>query len=111
MCPFSFPLTTFSTAFVFHSGLRADADYKFFLNPKQNPIMKQIVGIILIIAAIALGIDGMQKFDNSSTSVKFLGITINAENEGGKETAVLELVLAVAALAGGIFLIGNSKGR
>ena len=72
--------------------------------------MKQIVGIVLIILAIVLGIDGVQKFDASQTSVKFLGIQINAENKGGKETAIIELVLAVAALAGGITLIRGSKG-
>ena len=72
--------------------------------------MKQVVGIILIIVAIIMGIDGVQKFDESNTSVKFLGITINAENKGGQETAILELVLAVAALAGGVYLMRSSKG-
>lgn len=72
--------------------------------------MKQVIGAVLIILAIVLAIDGVQKFDESSTSVKFLGIQINAENKGGQQTAVIELVLAVAALAGGIYLVKNSRG-
>jgi hypothetical protein len=72
--------------------------------------MKQVIGAVLIILAIVLAIDGVQKFDESSTSVKFLGIQINAENKGGQQTAIIELVLAVASLAGGIYLVRNSKG-
>ena len=72
--------------------------------------MKQVIGDVLIILAIILGIDGVKKFDESSESVKFLGITISADNESGKETAFLEIALAVAALAGGIYLLKNSKG-
>ena len=71
--------------------------------------MKQIIGVVLIILAIVLGIDGVQKFDESSESVKFLGITLSAENESGKETAFIEIALAVAALAGGVYLLKNSR--
>lgn len=72
--------------------------------------MKQVIGAVLIILAIILGIDGVQKFDSSSETVKFLGIKISAENESGKETAFIEIALAVVALAGGIYLLKNSKG-
>ena len=72
--------------------------------------MKQVIGGILIILAIILGIDGVQKFDASSETVKFLGIKISSENESGKETAFIELALAVIALGGGIYLLKNSKG-
>ena len=71
--------------------------------------MKQIVGIILVVLAIALGIDGVRKFDASSETVKFLGIKISADNESGQTTAFIEIALAVAALAGGITLLRQKK--
>ena len=71
--------------------------------------MKSIIGIILIVLAAALAIDGIRKFDESETNVRFLGIRINAEDSGAKNTAVIQIGLAVIALIGGLYVIKNSK--
>jgi hypothetical protein len=71
--------------------------------------MKSIIGIILIVLAAALAIDGIRKLDESETNVRFLGIRINAEDSGAKNTAVIQIGLAVIALIGGIYVIKNSK--
>jgi hypothetical protein len=71
--------------------------------------MKQIIGILLIIGSLALGYDGIHKLQNSSASVKILGVELNAEDSGGKQTAVVELGLAVIALLGGVYLLRSAK--
>ena len=71
--------------------------------------MKSIIGIILIVLAAALAYDGIRKFDESETNVRFLGIRINAEDSGAKNTAVIQIGLAVIALIGGLYVIKNSK--
>lgn len=74
--------------------------------------MKKIIGAALIILAIALGYDGVQKFQNSSASIKVLGVQIKAEDSGSKQTAYIELGLAVVALLIGYSLLksGRSSG-
>jgi hypothetical protein len=71
--------------------------------------MKQIIGGILIILSIIIGYDGIQKFQDSSADVKVLGIHLKAEDNGQKQTAFIELVLAGLVLAGGLYLIRSSK--
>lgn len=71
--------------------------------------MKQLLGIILIVLAAALAYDGIRKLDASETNVRFLGIKINAEDSGAKNTAIIQIGLAVIALAGGLYVIKNSK--
>ncbi len=71
--------------------------------------MKSILGIILIVLAAALAYDGIRKLDASETNVRFLGIKINAEDSNAKNTAVIQIGLAVLALVGGLYVIKNSK--
>jgi hypothetical protein len=71
--------------------------------------MKQVIGILLILFAIWIGIDGVNKFDDSTADVKFLGIRIHTEDSNRKNTAVLELGLAVLVLGAGVWMI-NQKG-
>ncbi len=71
--------------------------------------MKQIIGALLIIAAIVVGYDGIHKLQNSSGSVKVLGVELNAEDTGAKQTAIVELGLAVIVLLGGVYLLRSPK--
>ena len=71
--------------------------------------MKKIIGIILIIVALLLGYTGITGLQESSGSVKFLGIKISATDKNAKETAYVELAGAVIALAGGMYLVGSRK--
>ncbi|WP_436415599.1 hypothetical protein [Petrimonas sp.] len=70
--------------------------------------MKKIIGIILIVIALGLGYMGITGFQQSTSAVKILGIELRAEDKGGKETAIIQLALAVASLVGGVVLI-NAK--
>ena len=72
--------------------------------------MRRMIGALLILLAIWIGIDGVRKFDASTADVRFLGIKIHTEDEGGKNTAFLELALAVIVLAGGVALV-RSDGK
>lgn len=71
--------------------------------------MKQIIGILLILFAVWIGIDGVNKFDDSTADVRFLGIRIHTEDSNRKNTAILELGLAVLVLASGVYVM-NQKG-
>ena len=64
--------------------------------------MKQTTGIILIIAALFLGFVGINKLQESEETVKFLGISISAEDEEAKEVGYIFLGLAALCLIGGI---------
>ena len=71
--------------------------------------MKRIAAIILIVFALLLGVEGIKKLDDSSESVKFLGITLKAEDEGGKETAFVMIGLGVLCLVGGVMMMSRGK--
>lgn len=71
--------------------------------------MKKIIGIVLIVLAIVLGYNGVQKFQNSSALVKVLGLKIDADNESGKSSAYIQLGLAVLALGAGVFLLKSER--
>jgi hypothetical protein len=71
--------------------------------------MKKVIGTVLIILSIILAIDGVRKFDASDENVRFLGIRIHAEDTDGKQTAFIELGLALVALAGGVSLLNGKK--
>ena len=72
--------------------------------------MRRMIGALLILLAVWLGIDGVRKFDASTEDVRFLGIRIHTEDESAKNTAFLELALAVIVLAGGVTLV-RSDGK
>ena len=71
--------------------------------------MKKIIGILLIVLAIVLGYNGVQKFQKSSASVKVLGLKIDADNESGQSSAYIQLGLAVLALGAGVFLLKSER--
>lgn len=71
--------------------------------------MKSIIGILLILLAVGLSYDGFTKFQDSSASVKVLGIELSAENKGAKQTAFVEIGLGVVSLIAGLYLMRGKK--
>ena len=72
--------------------------------------MKKVIGILLILVALFLGYLGIKGLNESSSSVKILGIEITAQDNESKEKAYIEMGLGVAALIGGVYLISQKKG-
>lgn len=66
--------------------------------------MKQIVPILLIVAGLGLGFMGINTFQDSTANASFLGININASDEGGQMTGILYLVLGAVALVAGAMM-------
>jgi hypothetical protein len=71
--------------------------------------MKQVIGIILIIAAIALGYLGYDKMQNSKAGIKIGDLEISATNKTSNESAYLLLGLGAICLLGGVVLISRGK--
>lgn len=64
----------------------------------------KILGILLIVAGLALGIYGITLFGDSSASVDVLGVELGVEDNDMKTQAFLYIGLGAAALIGGVFL-------
>lgn len=69
----------------------------------------KIIGVILIVASLALGYLGYNKISESTNSVNILGIKIEASDESGKTGGYIFLGLAVILFGGGIYTLRNSK--
>ncbi len=71
--------------------------------------MKQTVGIILLIAALALGYLGFDKMQNSKAGIKIGDLEISATDKTSNESAYLLMGLGAVCLLGGIVLISRGK--
>lgn len=71
--------------------------------------MRTVIGIILIAVALFLAYLGITGLQESTTAVSFFGIELRAEDSGAKEVAIIQIIGAVLALIGGIFLVGKRK--
>ena len=71
--------------------------------------MKQVIGIILIIAAIAMGYLGYDKMQNSKAGIKIGDLEISATDKTSNESAYLLLGLGAICLLGGVVLISRGK--
>ena len=71
--------------------------------------MKTVIGIILIIGALILAYLGITGLQESTSAVNILGIELRAEDSGAKQVAVIELVGAVVAFVGGVYLLSAKK--
>lgn len=69
--------------------------------------MKKILGILLLAGGLTLGYLGLQQFQKSTNSAEILGVEIVANDQGGQQTGVIELILAVVLFAGGIYVLSN----
>ena len=70
---------------------------------------KQAIGIILIVVALGFGYIGANKVADSTKSINFIGIKIDASNEKTKTQGFIYLGIAVVFFAGGIYSLGQSR--
>ncbi len=71
--------------------------------------MEKSLGIILIVLALFLGFAGFNKLNDTGSTVKFLGITISAEDEEKEQTAYILLGAGVLCLIAGISVMQGKK--
>lgn len=71
--------------------------------------MKQTVGIILLLVALALGYLGFDKMQNSKAGIKIGDLEISATDKTSNESAYLLLGLGAVCLLGGIVMISRGK--
>lgn len=69
--------------------------------------MKKIIGIILIVGALALGYMGYSQIDKNTASVKILDTKIGFANQSKKEQGYLMLGGAVLLFIGGIYTLNK----
>ena len=69
----------------------------------------KIIGALLIIFSLGLGYIGFNKIADSTKSINFFGLKIDASNESGKQEGYLYVGFAVILFAGGIFTVNKSK--
>ncbi len=69
--------------------------------------MKKIIGIVLIIVAMAAGYMGITNLSNSGKSLEIAGLELSATDEGKQTTGFVYAGLAVICLIGGITLVGK----
>lgn len=67
--------------------------------------MKQIVPILLIVVGLGLGFMGINTFQDATANASFLGININASDEGGQMAGILYLVFGAVALVAGAMML------
>jgi drug/metabolite transporter (DMT)-like permease len=70
--------------------------------------MKKLFPILLMVAGLALALMGINTFQESTASVSFLGLDINASDESGQTTAILYLVLGGVSLVAGYLMYRKS---
>jgi hypothetical protein len=71
--------------------------------------MKKLLGILFIIGGLAVGYLGLQGFQKSTNSAEILGVDITANDEGGQALGIIEIGLALALFAGGVYLISKKS--
>ena len=71
--------------------------------------MNKVVGAVLIIASLAIAYVGIKKISQSTESINFLGISIQASDNSGKTEGLLILGLGIGLFAGGIYTLNKSK--
>lgn len=69
--------------------------------------MKKIIGVVLIVLAMALGYMGYERVTNSGKSVKLAGVELSATNQDKQTEGYLFLGGAFVAFVGGIVLVGK----
>lgn len=71
--------------------------------------MNKVIGVVLIIASLALAYVGINKISQSTESVNVLGVKIEASDNSGKTEGYLFLGLAIVLFAGGIYTVNKVK--
>lgn len=71
--------------------------------------MNKVIGAVLIIASLAVAYVGIKKISQSTESINFLGIRIQASDNSGKTEGLLFLGLGIGLFVGGIYTLNKSK--
>jgi hypothetical protein len=71
--------------------------------------LARIIGIILIVVSLAIGYIGINRITDSTKTINFLGIKIDASNESGKQQGYIYLAVAIVVFAGGIYSVTRPK--
>lgn len=70
--------------------------------------MTKPIGIILIVAGLFLGYVGLQQFQKSTNSAEILGVELKVNDQGGQQTGIIQLALAVGLFVGGLYVFKKS---
>ncbi|MFL9843725.1 hypothetical protein [Flavobacterium rhizosphaerae] len=68
----------------------------------------KIIGIVLIVISLVVGYIGVNKIADNTKEINFLGISIEASNESGKQQGFIYVGLAIVLLAGGLYAVKKS---
>jgi hypothetical protein len=71
--------------------------------------MKSILAVILIVAALVFAYLGIDTLRGSGASVDILGVEIEAQDQGARQTAYAYLGIAAICLICGVWLVRGSK--
>lgn len=69
----------------------------------------KILGVILIIIALAFGYIGIGTVSDNTKSVEVVGIELEASNESGKQQGYMYIGLAVLLFACGVYIMNRSR--
>jgi hypothetical protein len=67
--------------------------------------VSKIIGAILVVVSFAVGYIAVNRIADSTKTIKFLGIRIDASNESGQIQGYIFLGLAILIFVGGIYAI------
>jgi len=85
-------------------------NYPGTISQNQNiNTMKQIVGIILVIVALALGYAGYDKMQNSKAGIKIGDLELSATDKSSNNESYLFFGLGAVALIGGLVMLSKGK--
>lgn len=71
--------------------------------------LSKIIAVVLIILSLFIGYIGINKVQENTNEINFLGIKIEASDESGKQKGYLYLGFAVLLLGGGLYSLNKSK--
>lgn len=69
--------------------------------------MKRTIGILLLVAGIALGIYGFTQYDRSTADIEIGDVEIGVGDEGGQQQSYTLFILAGIGIVAGIALMSS----
>ncbi|MFL9832364.1 hypothetical protein ACSV4D_15655 [Flavobacterium sp. ARAG 55.4] len=71
--------------------------------------LSKIIAVVLIILSLFIGYIGINKIQENTNEINFLGIKIEASDESGQQKGYLYVGFAVLLLGGGLYSLNKSK--
>ncbi len=71
--------------------------------------ISKIIGAILILLSLGVGYLGINKVDENTSSVNFLGIKMDFSDKSGSQEGYVYIGIAVVLLVGGIYTLKKSR--